>query len=179
MYLGGPRKFLPSELPTLRDSLQRCLDLQQNQIITHEKDPRNVSMQEIFSEVANEIAVRWSSSNSELKEPVVCGPKAIEQRLSRGWATFSEIARGKARKDTKEQWDQRLDKLLDIAFCTCRIVLCGEDDAPCKETCDAQAHCLCKCDPKLRLPKKGAHLDQSPTGKRRQCFINARVWAGC
>ena len=144
MYLGGPRKFLPTEFPTLRDSLQRCLDLQQNQILTHEKDSRNVSMPEIFSEVAIDIAARWSSSNSELKEPVVCGPKALEQRLSRAWATFSEIARGKAQKATKEEWEPRLDKLLDISFCTCRIVLCSEDDAPCKETCDAQAHCLCK-----------------------------------
>jgi len=44
---------------------------------------------------------------------------------------------------------------LDISVCRCKIVLCGEDDAPCKvDTCDAQAHCLCKCDSKLRLPKK-------------------------
>ena len=153
-YLGGPRKFLKTEFPTLRDCLQRCLDLQQDQILIHDKDPRNVQMQEIFSEVALEIAERWSSSNNELNEPIVCGPKAIEQRLSRGWSTFSEIARDKARKATKEQWEPKLDKLLDIALCTCRIVLCSEDDAPCKETCDAQAHCLCNCDLKVRLPQK-------------------------
>ena len=92
---------------------------------------------------------------TEFKEPVVCGRKAIEQRFSRAWATFSEIARGKALKATKEEWETRLDKLLDISVCRCRIVLCGEDDAPCNvETCDAQAHYLCKCDSKLRLPKK-------------------------
>src|SRR6218665_308771 len=96
----------------------------------HDKNPRNVSMQEIFCKVALEIAERWSTSNSELKEPIVCGPKATELRLSRGWSTFSEIARGKARKATKEQWEPKRDNLLDIAFCTCRIVLCGEDDAP-------------------------------------------------
>src|SRR6218665_146772 len=96
----------------------------------HDKNPRNVSMQEIFCKVALEIAERWSTSNNELKEPIVCGPKAIEIRLSRGWSTFSEIARDKARKATKEQWEPKRDKLLDIAFCTCRSVLCGEDDAP-------------------------------------------------
>ena len=154
LYLGGPRKFLPTEFPTLRDSLRRCLDLQHDQILTHEKDQRNVSMQEIFSEVAIDIAARWSSSNSELNEPVVCSEKAVQLRLSRAWATISEIARGKARKAIKEEWEPRLDKLFDISFCRCPIVLCGEDGAPCKETCDAQAHCLCKCDPKLRLPKK-------------------------
>jgi len=55
VYLGDPRKFLPTEFPILRDSLQRCLDLQQDQILTDEKDPcnvSNVSIQEIFSEVA-------------------------------------------------------------------------------------------------------------------------------
>ena len=114
-------------------------------------------MQQIFSEVALEIAGRWSISNSELKEPIVIGPKAIEQRLSRAWSTFSEIARDKARIATKEQWEPKLDKLFDIAFCQCRIVLCGDEDAPCQETCDAhiaQTHCLCKCDLKLRIPKK-------------------------
>src|SRR6218665_1670842 len=153
-YLGGPRKFLPTEFPTLHDCLQRCLDLQRHQTLMHDKNPRNVSMQEIFCKVALEIAERWSTSNNELKEPIVCGPKAIELRLSRGWSTFSEIARDKARKATKEQWEPKLDKLLDIAFCICRIVLCSEDDAPCKETCDAQAQCLCNCDLNLRLPRK-------------------------
>ena len=125
------------------------VSIKQDQILTHEKDLRNVSMQEIFS------TARWSSSNSELKEPVVCGPKAIE-RGSVGLGPHSEIARGKARKATKEEWEPRLDKLLDISFCTCRIVLCSEDDAPCKETCDAQAHCLCKFVSKLRLPKRSS-----------------------
>lgn len=107
---------------------------------THEKDPRNVSMQEIFYEVAIDIAARWSSSNGDMKEPVVCRRKAIEQRFSRAWATFSEIARDKARKATKEEWEPRLDKLLDISFCRCRTVLCGEDDASCKETCVMSRH---------------------------------------
>ena len=43
----------------------------------HDKNPRKVSMQEIFCKVALEIAERWSTSNNELKEPIVCGPKAI------------------------------------------------------------------------------------------------------
>ena len=137
------------------------------------KDPHHVSMQGIFSEVAIEIAIRWSTSNSEFKEPVVCGRKAIEQRLSRALATFSEIARGKAPKATKEEWETRLDKLLDISVCRCRIVLCGEDDAPCNvETCDAQAHCLCKCDSQLRLPKSsfGSKLN----GKKKAVFCQCK-----
>ena len=32
---------------------------------------------------------------------------------------------------------------------------------------------------KVKASKKGAHLDQSSAGKRRQCFLNARVPAGC
>ena len=178
-YLGGPRKFLPNEFPTLRDCLQWCLNLQQDQILMHDKDPRNVKTQEIFSDVALEIAERWSSSNHDLKEPIVCGLKAIEQRLSRGWSTYCEIAWNKARKATKKQWEPKLDKLLDIAFCTCRIVLCDEDDAPCKETCDAKAHCLCNCDLNLRLPQKELLWIKSPAGKKRPCFLNARVLPGC
>ena len=138
------------------------------------KDPHHVSMQGIFSEVAIEIAIRWSTSNSEFKEPVVCGRKAIEQRLSRALATFSEIARGKAPKATKEEWETRLDKLLDISVCRCRIVLCGEDDAPCNvETCDAQAHCLCKCDSQLRLPKRSS-FGSKLNGKKKAVFCQCK-----
>ncbi len=63
-YLGGPRKFLKTEFLTLHECLQRYLDLQQDQILIHDKNPRNVQMQEIFSEAALEIAERWSSSNN-------------------------------------------------------------------------------------------------------------------
>ena len=56
--------MLPTEFPTLRDSLQRYLNLQLDQILTHEKDPSNASMQEIFSDVALDIAAGWSSSKT-------------------------------------------------------------------------------------------------------------------
>lgn len=146
-YLGGPKMLLPTELPTLRNCLQRCLDLQQKQFRTHNKDYRSVSLHEIFHDVAFEIWERWSSSNSDLKEPVVCSTNAIRiyQRLSYSWSTFYDIAKDKARKAIKEKWKPKLDKLFDIALCTCRIVRCGEGDAPCKEV---------TCDLNLRLPNK-------------------------
>ena len=67
-------------------------------------------MNEIFFEVALDIAARWSISNSKLKEPVACGRKAIQIRRSRAWVAFSEIARGKARHATKKGWEMDLIK---------------------------------------------------------------------
>lgn len=167
--------FLPTELPTLRECLQRCLDVQQNHIQTHDKDYRNVSLHEIFHDVAFEISERWSSSNSELKEPVVCSTNAIYKRLSYSWSIFNDIARNKARKAIKEKWEPKLDKLFDIALCTCRIVRCGEGDDPCKETtCDAKAHCLCSCDLKLRLPNNELLWIKAQREKERS-YLNTRV----
>lgn len=123
--------------------MQRCLDLQQDQIVLKEKNWCNVSLKEIFSQVASEISKRWSNSNSEFKEPIVSGPKSIEQRLSRSWDACNDIARGKANLNIKEQWQPKLDKLFDIAYCKCRIVVCG-----------TEVQCLCKCPLQLRLPPK-------------------------
>ena len=111
-------------------------------------------MQEIFSNVANEVAERWLISNTEFKEPIVCGTKAIALRVNRSWSAFSKIARHKSQKANKKCWEPKLDKLLDIAFCKCRIVYCSDNDAPCNESCDDGAHCFCKCDLNLRIPKK-------------------------
>ena len=154
LYLGGPNNFRPTEFPTLRDCLRRCLDLQQYEILRHDANRRNIVMQKMFATVATEIQSRWSNSNSEFKEPVICNEKAIETRLSRAWSTYSEIARGKARHKTEEEWNRKLDKLFDISYCRCSIFRCGENEAICNELCELQAHCLCKCEAKYKLPKK-------------------------
>ena len=73
-------------------------------------------MPKLFSVVAKNIITGWSNSNNEFKEPVVYGQKAIQQCLNRAWNTFSEIARGKARKVTREEWELKLDRLLDIQY---------------------------------------------------------------
>ena len=59
VYLGSLKKFLPAEFPTLRETLQQGLDLQQHPILTHGKRLRNISMHEIFFQVALDIAARW------------------------------------------------------------------------------------------------------------------------
>ena len=106
----------------------------------------------VFFVVTKDVIFRWSKSNSEFKEPVVYGQNAMQERLNRN--TFSEIARGKARKSRREEWEPKLDTLLDISFCRCPIVFCGDRHAPCKDVCNDQAHCLCSCALKYRLPKK-------------------------
>ena len=109
LYLGGPKKLLPTEFLILRDSLQRCFDLQHENILTNETNSRNISMPNKFSVVAKGIITKWSKSNSEFKKPVVYSQKAIQQRLNQASNTFSEIAQGKARKATREEWEPKLD----------------------------------------------------------------------
>ena len=111
-------------------------------------------MPNIFSVVAKDVITRWSNSNSEFKDLVVYGQKAIQQHLNRAWNTFSEIARGKAQKATIEECEPKLDRLLDLSICRCPIVLSGDQYAPCTNVCNDQAHCLCSCCLKYRLPKR-------------------------
>ena len=77
LYLGGPKKLIPTEFPTLRNSLQRCLNAQHENILSNETNLRNILIPNIFSVVAKDVITRWSNSNSEFKEPLVYGQKII------------------------------------------------------------------------------------------------------
>ena len=110
-------------------------------------------MPNIFFVVANYVLPRWSNSHSKFREPVVYGQKAIQQHLNQAWNTFFKIAQGKAHKATSEEWEPKLDRLLDISFWRCPI-FCSDQHATCTDVCNDQAHCLSSCALKYRLLKK-------------------------
>ena len=64
---------------------------------------------------------QWRKSNVKFAPPVVISREALSKRLQTAWTSISAIARGKAKKADKEQWEAKLDKLLDVTVCQCEI----------------------------------------------------------
>ena len=74
-------------------------------------------------------------------------------KLNTAWEKIGLIARGKAKKVDKEVWEPKLDRLLDLTVCQCKIVLCDNPSKGCvKGTNECMGHITCDCPKELKLP---------------------------
>jgi hypothetical protein len=98
---------------------------------------------------------QWSQSNALFKPPAVISQKTLSDKILTAWNKFRDISN---KKETKEKivilWESKLDKLMDITKCRCNILLCSDENSPCKEikTCCAGVHILCICSKDIKLP---------------------------
>ena len=79
----------------------------------------------------------------------------MSQRLRTAWDNISLIASGKAKKADKVRWEEKLDKLLDLTVCQCKISICqGPPTKKCplpgKKEC--MGHINCDFVKDLKLP---------------------------
>ena len=145
-YIGTGRDFLLSDVPTLRCALRKALLLQEQ-----EGDKRNLPIPFLMTQVADSILAQWRKSNVKFAPPVVISREALSKRLQTAWTSISAIARGKAKKADKEQWEAKLDKLLDVTVCQCEITVCqGPCLLPGKKEC--MGHICCSCVKDIKVP---------------------------
>ena len=145
-YIGTGRDFLLSDVPTLRCALRKALLLQEQ-----EGDKRNLPIPFLMTQVADSILAQWRKSNVKFAPPVVISREALSKRLQTAWTSISAIARGKAKKADKEQWEAKLDKLLDVTVCQCEITVCqGPCRLPGKKEC--MGHICCSCVKDIKVP---------------------------
>ena len=154
-YIGVGQDFLPSEVPTLRGALRKVLLLQEQHIMEDDGDRRNLPLTHLLAQVAESVLAQWIKSNSKLSPPVIITGTALSQRLKTAWDNISLIARGKAKKADKVRWEEKLDKLLDLTVCQCKISICqGPPTKKCplpgKKEC--MGHINCDCVKDLKLP---------------------------
>ena len=55
------------------------------------------------------------------------------------------------KKASIEKFQKKLDKVLDITTCHCKISPCSESSDPCKSSCGG-FHISCKCPSQVRIP---------------------------
>ena len=120
------KKFLVSEVPTLRAALQLGLYLQKDYILREGGDKRNYPITLIMKEVAECVIQKWLKSNSGFVPPVVQTKISLAQKLERAWMKYTSIVRGREKALVKCEWMEKLDSLLDITVCQCNIWLCLE-----------------------------------------------------
>ena len=142
--------MLESEVPTLRDALRKAQLIREQKITMQEENQRNIVMDEIMDEVVNNIIGLWKKSNDKFEPPIVISTQSIKRRLLTAWKKVSDIARKRiTKKETIKMWEDKLDSLLDITTCKCKIETCVSDT--CVSSCTGY-HINCSCPRPQKLP---------------------------
>ena len=148
-FVGPGKKMLQSEVPTLRDCLQRGLSQQQEE----ERDKRQFTILEMMSKVASEVIAQWLKANHKFVPPVVIMEKSVTKTLVDSWGKVRDIAQGKiTKKASVQEWKWKLDKLFDITVCKCEIKLCSDSNSDCGPDCATRAHVNCPCPMATKIP---------------------------
>ena len=147
-YIGGPAELIPSEVPTLRDTL-RFVIFQQRFQATHS------SLEDLAATTAEHDMLAWMKSNSNFSPPVVISKRAIAKRIKRAYDSCTEYLNSNRKKIYKFHQKtaassriEDLDKLFDITKCRCAITACTFDSTICKPGCQVsisdQLPCMCR-----------------------------------
>ena len=142
-FLGGGKEMLESEVPTLIDALRKAQLIREQRITMQEENQRNIVMDEIMDEVVNNIIGLWKKSNDKFEPPIVISAQSIKRRLLTAWEKVLDIARKRiTKKETIKMWEDKLDSLLEITTCKCKIETCVSDT--CVSSCTGY-HIDCSC----------------------------------
>ena len=123
-YLGTAKDILQTEVPTLRDCLRLALFIQKQNFVEQEKG-KTKPINDVLGEVVSKTFVQWQLSNVLFTPPVTVTPKAVQQRLKGFWVKISDMVWHRTTPSAKQRADleEKLDNLLDIVHCKCRITI--------------------------------------------------------
>jgi hypothetical protein len=145
-YVGTGKDLLLTELPTVRDLLRYGI-LQRE---LSEENKRNYIVGQLVKDMVEVLQDRWLRANAQLKYPVTNHPDTIFKKLKALWEEASKVSLGKGKLKDKNRFAEKLDKLVDILNCRCKIVLCSEYG--CEIDCLKDAHIECECKRDEKIP---------------------------
>ena len=151
LYVGTGRKLLNSELPTVRDLLRYGVLLRE----LSEKDKFNYSNDQLIGDMMSALFEQWQKANHLLKYPVLAHESSVRTRLKDTWEKALNFARGRGKLKDKKKFNHKLDRLMDILYCRCPILLCSEFGCLGKQqdpVCNQEAHAKCKCKQDEKIP---------------------------
>ena len=147
-YLGTGENMLVSELPTLRDVLRYGILLRQNS----EGDPRNYQVKDMAKELCNEVKIQWQKANALFISSLIISDKSISDKIIESWDIATNISLNRVKKDKKDKFELKLDRLFDILSCKCNISYCT--NYGCTSDCSLEAHIKCVCPRDKKIPIK-------------------------
>ena len=75
--LVGPGKnFLPNDVPRLRAVLQKCILIQEQNLIKQEKNRNQLSVNDLCQLLASEVQDQWPKSNEQFVDPLTVSQKS-------------------------------------------------------------------------------------------------------
>ena len=166
-YIGVGKELIGSELPTLRSVLRQGLHFQEEKVWQDNSHPNTTmhsvyTVQELSVKMTQALTAQWRRANVAFHPPVTITDNSIERKLKLAWETAMKIASRKITKKVQvEAFENKLDKLVDITWCRCKITSCEELD--CSKSCKKCSPCgRCgdckKCKDCIECCQ-GAHID--------------------
>ena len=115
--LGSESEIPHSELPTLRQCLRYGLLLRERLV-------EDLDIRVMCKSICLEVKTIWNKVNPEI---CIIGGKTALDKLVKEWENAKSCAKNKGiSKAFSDQFNERLDKLFDLAKCKCTIYECIE-----------------------------------------------------
>lgn len=154
--IGAASDLPTSQLPTLRQLLQKCSLTQQSSI-------KQLSSHQISLSVHKGLMELWNKVHAKLP---LYTPNAVRLKVKASYDEYRNVERGRVTVGKKKNFTSRLDKLYNICSCTCNFI--SHSDT-CEQSC-TQIHIDCKCGrDKIPVSELAFMKDQQekegPTGK--------------
>ena len=141
--VGTGRELIPSELPTARDILRYAV-LKREQ----GEDRRNYNVDQLIRDVTTAVTAQWEKANTLFTWPMMNHRSTVTAKFKSLWVKAVAISQDKKGRE-RDQFVQRLDRLVDILNCQCYISKCSEVGCG---SCKNGAHVFCKCPRAQKIP---------------------------
>ena len=107
------RKLLNTELPTGQDK-------------------RSYSNEQLMEDMMSALSEQWLKASHLLKYPVLITERTIKIKLKDIWEKPLTFAKGRGKLKDKDMFNLKLDRLMDILYCNCPILMCSEFGCICQ-----------------------------------------------
>ena len=152
-YVGAGKEFSLADVPTNRALIRRGL-LLRDQKCQEGIDYRHYTVKEIARDLAPILETQWQKANDKFVFPVILSRQRIQDKIIALWKKVFEVAKGKGKAAERDKVEESLDKLMDIVYCKCSIIMCHEPRSTCPKPskCKVKAHALCTCPKEWKVP---------------------------
>ncbi len=110
----------------------------------------NYSVDQLIKDIIPDILRQWRKANALFSGPVINSDIRLFTKLKALWEKARKVSLGQAKLKEKQSFMEKLDKLLDILTCHCKITSCLE--LGCSPDCIMEVHIDCKCSREQKIP---------------------------
>lgn len=152
-FVGAGKEFSLADVPTNRAVIRRGILLKE-QNIQDGIDARHYPAYAIARDLAPILESQWLKANAKFVYPVILSRQRIEEKIMALWKKVYDVALGRGKAADRAKVEEGLDKLMDIVYCKCTIIMCQEPRSICPKPtkCKLKAHALCSCAKEWKVP---------------------------